>query len=84
MSALPLLRHTARIAVISAIAASGFATTSCVSQSEKDFKAQHGFKRTDYFGDKNLNYVPRAARKPRTVDTTYAGAQDNTAGFPIK
>ncbi|QTN31985.1 hypothetical protein HZ994_06470 [Akkermansiaceae bacterium] len=55
----------ARIIGISAIAAAALGLCSCVSQSEKDFAAQHGYKRSDYFGaGQNKNFVPAGVRRP--------------------
>lgn len=75
----PYIAHTVRAIYISAIAITGFTTISCVSQSEKDFEAQNGFKRSDYFGDKNRKYVPAAARKHG-----YINSDESTVGASMK
>ncbi|MBX3742209.1 MAG: hypothetical protein KF712_14545 [Akkermansiaceae bacterium] len=83
MKNLPLLGLTKKFAGISVIAIMAMGAVGCVSQSEKDFQAQNGFKRSDYFGDKNLNYVPRTVRKINEPRYTQTG-EESTAGFAYK
>ena len=77
----PLLGHTKKFAGISAIAIMAMGAVGCVSQSEKEFQAQNGFKRSDYFGKKNSKFVPSAAKDNRHVDQVDDGS---TSGLSIK
>ncbi len=79
MKALPLLGHAKRIAGISIIAIAALGASSCISPSEKEFKEQHGFKRSDFFGKKNSRFVPKAAR-----DHSYLSGEESTSGFSTK
>jgi hypothetical protein len=83
MKTLPILARITKIVGISVIAGIAMGTSSCISHSEKEFKAQHGFKRSDYFGDKNLNYVPRGVRKVK--ESRYPQYEEvSAAGFETK
>lgn len=83
MNILPNLARTAKIAGLSTMAVAAMGTSSCISRSEKEFKAQNGFKRSDYFGDKNLNYVPRGVRKIDESRYSQPG-EESTSGFENK
>jgi len=83
MKTFQLTGLTKKVVGISAITLMAMGAGGCVSQSEKDFKAQNGFKRSDYFGDKNLNYVPRAVRKVNQPRYDQTG-EESTAGLPYK
>ncbi len=80
MKALPLLGHAKKISGISILVIAALAATSCISRSEKEFKAQHGFKRSDYFGKKNTKFVPRQNLK----QDNYQEGDTSPSGFATK
>ncbi|WAC19634.1 hypothetical protein OVA24_20655 [Luteolibacter sp. SL250] len=88
MKNLPLLGQTIKFAGISISAIAALGVTSCITPSEKEFKAQHGFKRSDFFGKRNSEFVPRAARKLGETYHHSPGAdspsEESTAGLSIK
>lgn len=83
MKALPLIGHAKKFAGISIIATAVLGASSCISRSEKEFKEQHGFKRSDYFGKRNSKYVPSAA-KGHTPPDRYQEGDASASGLPIK
>ena len=58
-------RQLAKIIATSTIAISALGMCSCTFQSETDFEAENGFKRSDYLGNGgNRNFVPAAVKNP--------------------
>jgi hypothetical protein len=65
MSATKRVCRLAKITSISMITITVVGMSSCTFQSEDDFAAQNGFKRSDYFGNGgNRNFVPAAVKNP--------------------
>lgn len=65
MTSIALARQLAKITCTSTIAIAALGMCSCTFQSEIDFEAENGFKRSDYFGTGgNRNFVPAAVKNP--------------------
>jgi hypothetical protein len=83
MKNLPLIGQTIKFASISISAIATLSVSSCITPSEREFKAQHGFKRSDFFGKRNSEFVPNSAKK---LGETYhhSPSKESTAGLPIE